>query len=164
MKLKAFNEAGPAEAAATLRPCLDVERWVADVVSRRPYPSIDELIAAGESSAYPLTEAEVDSALAHHPRIGEGATGDSREADLSRTEQPDLDHGDHVRQRLRAGNRQYEDRFGRVFLIRAAGRDAEEILTALEQRLTHDPDTEITVVADELRQIAILRLKGAIAS
>ena len=66
-------------------------------------------------------------------------------------------------ERLRAANEAYEERFGRVFLIRAAGRSAAEILAALESRLTNDDATERRVVADQLRQIALLRLAGAVA-
>ena len=68
-----------------------------------------------------------------------------------------------MQRRLRAGNEAYEERFGRVFLIRAAGRSAEEILAALESRLSNDEDTEQAIVADQLREIALLRLAGAVA-
>lgn len=113
-------------------------------------------------AANPFTGAELEAALAHHPRIGQQATGSSTEAALSRSEQADLDVGDDVSRRLREGNRAYEERFGRVFLIRAAGRSAEEIVAKLEARLSHDPETEDVVVADQLRQIALLRLAGRV--
>lgn len=67
-----------------------------------------------------------------------------------------------VQSRLVDGNRAYEKRFGHVFLIRAAGRSSEEILAALEERLTNDPETEKAVMADQLRQIAVLRLQGVL--
>ena len=63
-----------------------------------------------------------------------------------------------------AGNQAYEERFGQVFLIRAAGRSAEEILAALESRLTNDEKTEQSIVADQLRQIALLRLSKAVSA
>jgi 2-oxo-4-hydroxy-4-carboxy-5-ureidoimidazoline decarboxylase len=63
-----------------------------------------------------------------------------------------------VQERLAEGNRRYEERFGHVFLIRAAGRSAEEMLAALEQRLGHDDDTERDVVRRELAEIVRLRL------
>jgi len=49
-----------------------------------------------------------------------------------------------------------------VFLIRAAGRDAEQILGELERRLGNDDATEREETVDNLRQIALLRLKGAL--
>ena len=57
-------------------------------------------------------------------------------------------------ERLRAGNLAYEQRFGRVFLIRAAGRDGSQILAALNERLANDEPTEANVVRDQLAQIA----------
>ena len=63
--------------------------------------------------------------------------------------------------RLAAGNAAYEERFGRVFLIRAAGRDAEAILAELDRRLGNDDATERAETVDNLRQIALLRLGGA---
>ena len=52
----------------------------------------------------------------------------------------------------------YEAKFGRVFLIRAAGRSRPEILAELERRLRLDPETEIMIVGSELRDIALLRI------
>ncbi len=86
-----------------------------------------DLETAAREAADPLTAEEVEGALAHHPRIGERAAGSSAEASLSRSEQAGLQTSDDVSARLEAGNRAYEERFGRVFLIRAAGRSSEEL-------------------------------------
>ena len=68
-----------------------------------------------------------------------------------------------VRARLAEGNRRYEERFGRVYLVRAAGRSAEEMLALLEERLTHDDETERAVTTAQLAEIALLRLQGIFA-
>ncbi|TYL52674.1 allantoinase AllB [Agromyces mariniharenae] len=164
MSLDAFNEADREAAIAMLRPCLDIDRWCEQVADARPYGSVDELVAWAETAASPFTPAEVEGALAHHPRIGERPTGASAEAAMSRSEQSGVDPADaEVAAGLAAGNRAYEERFGRVFLIRAAGRSSREILDALTERLGHTPEEEDPVVADQLRQIAVLRLKGLVA-
>lgn len=162
--LHEFNKLDAAAAAALLRPCLDVDRWVNEIVSGRPYPSVDELFAVARVAAYPFTGAELEAALAHHPRIGEQARGGSAEAGLSRSEQAGLDFDGDVQQQLAEGNRTYERLFGRVFLIRAAGRSSTEILGRLQTRLGNDPDTEDEVVADQLRQIALVRLARVISA
>ena len=159
--LSEFNQLSR-EAAQVLRPCLDIDRWISALVDRRPYGSVDQLMSAGREAAEPFSQEEVEAALAHHPRIGQRAEGGSAEAELSRSEQSSLSVDDDVRRRLRAGNLAYEERFGQVFLIRAAGRSAEEILAALESRLTNDEETERAIVADQLRQIALLRLSWAV--
>ena len=161
--LEEFNAAPGAEAADVLRPCLDVERWIAGVVGGRPYAGLGDLVAAARTVADPFTPAEIEQALAHHPRIGERARGDSKEAGLSRGEQSGLHLDDDVQRRLAEGNAAYERRFDRVFLIRAAGRSSEQILEQLTTRLGNDDETESAVVADQLRQIAVLRLQGAVS-
>lgn len=165
MLLEEFNLAERGDAVAALRPCIDVTRWCEDIVDHRPFESIDALVAEAAQAADPFTTEEIDSALAHHPRIGERAGGESREATMSRSEQAGVDPADaQVQRALREGNLAYEERFGRVFLIRAAGRSAEEILSSLRERLQNDPDSEERIIAGQLREIALLRLRGTITA
>ena len=160
--LAQFNGRPAAEVAQVLRPCLDVDRWAVIVAAGRPYADIDALLARARSAGDPFTAAEIDAALAHHPRIGERPHGSSAEVQLARSEQSGLNLGSDTEPRLAAGNAAYEQRFGRVFLIRAAGRTSQEILGELETRLDNDPDQEIAVIGDQLRQIAALRLAAAV--
>ncbi len=155
----AITELSGTELREGLAVCLHVPRWVDDVAARAPYASLAELAERARAAATPLAPAEVDQALSTHPRIGEKASGGGAAAALSKAEQsssasddPELDRA------LAEGNRAYEERFGRIFLIRAAGRSRTEILTELNRRLTLDPDTELAVVGEELRDIALLRL------
>ena len=165
MDLESFNALDRDAARAALRPCVDIDRWIDAIVDGRPYSDVDEALAVGRVAAEPWTEAEVDRALAHHPRIGERAGGTGAEATLSRSEQAGVDvRDDAVQTALVAGNHAYEERFGRVFLIRAAGRGSQEILDALNVRLLHSRDEELPVVAGQLREIAVLRLEGVLSS
>jgi len=142
--------------------CLHVRRWADDVVAAGPYGSVDALVEAARDAATPLSAAEVDEAMAQHPRIGERPGGTGQSASFSRAEQASSASGDEeLAARLAAGNAAYEARFGRVFLIRAAGRSREEILGELERRLRLDPEEEIGIVGSELRDIALLRIPQA---
>ena len=163
MHLEQFNAASRTEAAGALRPCLDIQRWIDGLTDARPYPGLDALLEAGRRTADPFTPAEIDAALAHHPRIGERARGNSTEAKLSQSEQAGLGEADAaVVEALAEGNRAYEEKFGQVFLIRAAGRSREEILAALHVRLAHTPGEERAIIGQQLREIAVLRLEGLI--
>ena len=158
-----FNALPEAEARARLTACLDVPRWVDTVLQGRPYADRDALLAVATNAAE-LDDDELDAALARHPRIGERA-GAGHDAAFSAKEQSGVDRSDaDVAARLAEGNRAYEDRFDRVFLIRAAGRDASEILTELERRLGNDDDTERAETATQLREIALLRLDQVITA
>jgi 2-oxo-4-hydroxy-4-carboxy-5-ureidoimidazoline decarboxylase len=134
--------------------CLAVPRWADDVLAGQPYADREALLDAADRAAVELTDEELDQALSGHPRIGE------RGGAQSQREQSGVDPsaGDTAA-RLAEGNAAYEQRFGRVFLIRAAGRGAEEILAELDRRLQNDDITERAETVDNLRQIALLRLE-----
>ncbi|WP_156250060.1 2-oxo-4-hydroxy-4-carboxy-5-ureidoimidazoline decarboxylase [Pseudactinotalea terrae] len=165
MRLDEFNAATPAQAAEVVRACADVERWVQQVVAGRPYGDVDGLVAAAETLADPWTEQEIDAALARHPRIGERPSGGGAAAQLSRLEQARVGDVDaQVQDRIAAGNRAYEERFGHVFLVRAAGRSPEEILHLLQERLGNTAEQERRHAAANLREIAALRLRGLVGA
>ncbi len=139
--------------------CLDIPRWISAMENQLPFADDDAVVAAVFEVAAPLTSDEIEHALRVHPRIGERPDGDDAHAAHARGEQSGVDTElPGISERLRDGNRAYEQRFGRVFLIRAAGRDASEILACLSERLDSDPVTEERVVERELREIAALRI------
>jgi len=160
MLLEDFNSSTRDAALSVAKPALDVPRWYDALIAGRPYTSIDALTDAAMHVAAPLTEAELDAALAHHPRIGERAQGDSPEAAHARSEQAGVDAS--AADALAAGNRAYEAKFDRVYLVRAAGRSADDILALLQERLGNTPEQELAVIDQQLREIAALRLAGAI--
>ena len=156
--LDAFNALPEPEARLRLTACLDVPRWVDTVMGGRPYADVDALRAVATTAAE-LDDDELEAALARHPRIGERA-GPGHDAAHSAREQSGVDRADTgAAARLAEGNRAYEQRFDRVFLIRAAGRDAAEILAELQRRLGNDDETERAETAQQLREIALLRLE-----
>ena len=161
MLLPELNAMTAAEADAAVRPCVDIDAWVDAVVGGRPYDEVADLLAVADAQARTWSPAEVEGALADHPRIGERHQGSGASAAMSGSEQAGVDpHDAALQRRLADGNAAYEERFDRIYLVRAAGRSAEEILALLEERLTHDPETEIAVTSDQLREIALLRLEG----
>ena len=164
MEIADFNALPDDEAAAALRACVGIESWVHVLAVGRPYDDPAQLVATARAQAATWTPAEVEGALADHPRIGERPTGAGAAADHSRREQGGLDPADaDLAERIREGNQAYEERFGRIYLVRAAGRSAEEMLALLEERLENDPATEITVTKGQLAEIALLRLRGLLA-
>lgn len=136
-----------AELREGLSACLPVRRWVDDVVAAAPFGSLLELLDVAAAAATPLSPAEVDEALTHQPHLGE------------RTEASDASAADaELAQALVEGVRAYEERFGRVFLIRTAGRTRTDVVTELRRRLALEPGAELDVVASELRDLALMRI------
>lgn len=161
MLLEDFDRAPAAQAAATARVWADVPGWVDALVAARPHGSVEALTATASSASEAWGRTELDAALARHPRIGDRPIGESAEAAASRREQASMaDAAADVAGRIAAGNAAYEARFGRVFLIRAAGRTLEEMLGELERRLANAPDAEVREACGQLREIALARIRA----
>jgi OHCU decarboxylase len=159
-RLDRFNQLSDAEAAGELLAACHSRRWAKEVAAGRPYADLAALQRAADEVWLGLGPEDWQEAFAAHPRIGEGG---GAAADWSRQEQAGVGDADDVRERLARGNAEYEARFGHVFLISAAGRDATEILAALTERLGNDPATELRVAAEEHRRITRLRLERLMA-
>lgn len=163
MHIDEFDTLEATSARSVVAVWADVPSWVDAVVAGRPYGSVRALRDHAERLAARWGRAELDAALAHHPRIGETPSGGGAESAASRREQASMaDAGDDVEALMAAGNQAYEARFGRVFLIRAAGRSPDEMLGELARRLGHDEATEVAEACDQLAQIALLRLQDAV--
>jgi 2-oxo-4-hydroxy-4-carboxy-5-ureidoimidazoline decarboxylase len=162
--LSRFNALPLDDAAAELSACCASRRWVAALSLSRPFAGVDALYAAAAEQLAALDWPDVREALAAHPRIGERAAGAGREAAWSRAEQSGAQDADsRTAADLAAANAAYEAKFGYVFLIRAAGRTAAQMLTVALDRFDHDELTEQAVVRDELGQIVRLRLDKLLA-
>jgi 2-oxo-4-hydroxy-4-carboxy-5-ureidoimidazoline decarboxylase len=171
-RLDWFNGLPSEEAADELLAVCHSPPWAGRVAAGRPYPDLAALQQAADEAWMALGPDDWLEAFAAHPRIGQGGSGGppgwspggsgggGRSAAWSRQEQSGVGGaGQEVQEALARGNAEYEARFGHVFLIAAAGRSADEILTQLEARLGNDPATELRVAAGEHRRITRLRLE-----
>ncbi len=158
-----FDSLPADEAGDLLTSCCAAPGWVSRVVDGRPYGEPEALLEASDAAFAHLDSGDVAAALAGHPRIGDRVEGNSDSASFSRAEQASMeDAGEQVRRDLLTGNRDYEELFDRVFLIRAAGREPVEILAELRRRLTNDDQVELSEVIEQLRQITRLRLEAMV--
>ncbi|WJL94094.1 2-oxo-4-hydroxy-4-carboxy-5-ureidoimidazoline decarboxylase [Microbacterium sp. ET2] len=165
MRIGDFNALDEGAARDLVSLWAAIPRWVSAVVAGRPYPSRDELEATAATEAASWDADDLDQALAQHPRIGERPVGDDASATASRREQAAMTAAaPGVAQRIAAGNTRYEARFGRVFLIRARGRSAEEMLAELERRLSNTPESEVVEAAGQLCEIALGRLRETVSA
>lgn len=152
--LTEFNSRTEPEIRTLLNGCVRIRSWVDDIVAGRPYGSRRALLAKASSSAATWADPDVDTALADHPRIGDTPTH------ISRREQAGV--SEDTAERFALANERYEQRFGRIFLVRATDRTGEELLDLLEHRLENEPDVEREITRHQLAEIALLRLQEAI--
>jgi OHCU decarboxylase len=161
--LARWNSLPPGEAALEILPCCGSNSWARQLAALRPIEDEDGLLAASDKIWRSLTEADWMEAFAHHPRIGQSvapATAPARSAQWSNQEQQKVSAaGTDMIAALAEGNRAYERRFNRIFIVCAAGKSAQAILDILQRRLGNDEKTELQESAEQQRQITNLRLK-----
>lgn len=162
--LNHFNQLTYTDAERLIAPCVAIPSWISSLIQSRPYQNVSALMACAQESMQGWGETELAQALSAHPRIGDKPTGEQAHAVLSRHEQSTVNADDLLlAQALKAGNAQYEARFGRIFLVRAKGRSGDEILQQLNERLQHSEAQEIEAALSQLREITLLRLTGVIS-
>jgi OHCU decarboxylase len=159
----------PAERAAPLlASCCGASAWVRGMLERRPFADVESLLSAADEVWRALGPSDWLEAFAHHPRIGERHAAVAQEARArvwSTAEQAEARAAKAtVRRELELNNALYEQRFGHIYIVSAAGRSADELLAILQARLSNDPETELRVAADEQAKITRLRLLKLLGS
>lgn len=133
------------------------------MVARRPFGSVERVLDAADEVWRSLEPGDWREAFAHHPRIGEqksGAPQSERGAAWAAGEQSGVGlAGDATRRALADANREYERRFGYIYIVCASGKSAEDLLVDATQRLRNEPDSELALAAEEQRKITRLRLE-----
>jgi OHCU decarboxylase len=156
---------GPA-ATAELLKCCGCSKWAQVMLESRPFLNQNDLVAKAETSWWALGEEDWLEAFRAHPKIGEqkAAAAQSEQArSWSAQEQSGVtDAAAETKAALAAGNREYEQRFGFIFIVCATGKTSEEMLAILTERLQHDSETELRVAAAEQQKITQLRLEKLI--
>lgn len=129
------------------------------MVAARPFESAGAVFDASDRIWRSLGRDDWLEAFAAHPRIGaRAATGWS-----AREQAGVAAAGEPTRARLVDANREYDRRFGHVFIVCATGKTADEMLALLQARLGNDRATELAIAAEEQRKITRLRLEKLLA-
>lgn len=164
--LRRWNELLQQDAVTEVLPCCGSSRWAAALCGGRPYVDEASLFLAANDIWWSLEAADWLEAFRSHPRIGESkaqlASAQSRA--WSEQEQAKAqDAGIAVKQAIAEGNREYEQRFGFLYIVCATGKTAEEMLTILQRRLRNDAATELREAAFQQQEITVIRLRKWLA-
>lgn len=163
LTIAALDALPPARASALLESCCGAEEWVRHMVARRPFRCLATVLRAADDVWWSLGPADWLEAFGHHPRIGEREAQRAQSAH-ARAWSAEEQRGattteDELRDALAEGNREYERRFGHIYIVCATGRSAGEMLSLLRDRLENDPATELRLAAGEQAKITHLRLR-----
>jgi 2-oxo-4-hydroxy-4-carboxy-5-ureidoimidazoline decarboxylase len=174
MHLGELNGLNDDAAMRAFLQCCGSTRWARRMTAARPFVTADAMADAADRIWTSLDPPDWLEAFGAHPRIGSGRAGGaggaggpggasrlggSRETVWSASEQAGVASAAvDVLQRLAAANREYEARFGYIFIVCATGKTAAEMLQILERRLPNAADVEMNIAAEEQRKITRLRL------
>jgi OHCU decarboxylase len=161
--LARWNQLPPPQAADAILPCCGSSAWARALATQRPLLNESALFSASDDIWNKLPPHDWMEAFSKHPRIGERKAppaASSQSASWSAQEQQNVTQAaESAQQDLASANHEYEQRFGRVFIVCATGKSAEEMLDILRHRLQNDDDTELQAAAEEQRKITNIRLK-----
>ncbi len=135
MRFSEFNAAPIDDAKTVLHACVHIPSWTQTLSQQRPYSSRDELLSTAANQAERRTWQDIEAA-ATHPRIGEKKAKQAlteREAAFSDAEQSGVKQDETTQRALFEGNMAYEEKFGFIFLIKAAGLSSDQMLSALNR-------------------------------
>lgn len=162
MNLQTLNQLSPDEAEEVFQGCCGTAWWARQMAACRPFAEVSQLHDTADAIFDEMAEGHWLEAFAAHPKIGDVDSLRMKFAgnkEWSAGEQAGVDDADeHTLAELADANDDYEARFGYIFIVCAAGLSADDMLSALQQRLRHDPATEAPIAANEQRKITHLRL------
>ena len=151
------------EAAKELLQCCGSKRWARQMSSARPDDDLAGVIARANEIWQSLDRDDWLEAFRSHPKIGEKKTAETvsvQSRQWSGQEQAGVNAASvETTNALATLNREYEQKFGFIFIICATGKTSEEMLAALRERLDHDAAEELPIAADQQSKITELRLK-----
>lgn len=166
MTLAELNALPVDTAKAELLRCCGSSRWVEQMVRSRPFAGLPQVFDQADRLWAQTGPSDWREAMTHHPRIGESALRAkfASTAAWSEGEQGGVAGADEaVIAGLAQGNRDYEAKFGFIFLVCATGKSAAQLLELLRERMNNAPEEELRVAAAEQQKITRIRLEKLLA-
>ena len=165
--LDRLNSLSLLEAESEFLKCCGAKNWAARMVDQRPFIDVPQLLSKANDIWWSLATSDWLDAFRSHPKIGEKkaaqATSAEAQAWAEQEQAGTRAAAWEIMSELAHGNREYENKFGYIFIVCATGKTSAEMLAILRARLENDADTELRVAAEEQRQITELRLRKLMA-
>src|SRR6185369_8342988 len=164
MDFESLKALPPGEAQKEFLKCCGSVKWAQAMVQLRQYAAtIEGLALLGNEMWWSLKRSDWLEAFHSHPKIGEkkAAAEVPRESkQWSGQEQSGVQAAaNETLDELAQLNREYEEKFGFIFIVCATGKSAGEMLAILRERLRNEREAELRIAAAEQAKITELRLK-----
>lgn len=155
-----------ADAEGELRAVGGSMSWVRGVIAARPFRNWAHLVESAEKSWQGLAKDDWLEAFRSHPRIGENRSahqGAAANRWSGQEQKGTMNSAEKIKAELMEANREYEKRFGHIFIVCASGKSGEEILAILRQRMNNPAAEEIRQAKEEQKKITLLRLERLVS-
>ncbi len=163
--IKLNSLVGP-EAEKEFLKCCGSAEWAQRMSSARPFTSVEQLLETADRIWWSLDSQDWLEAFHSHPKIGERKAAAATSAEAQKwSESEQAGTRGAAKQTIDALaelNREYEEKFGHIFIVCAAGKTSEEMLVNLRDRFKNDPSQELRIAAGEQAKITRLRLNKLI--
>jgi OHCU decarboxylase len=161
--LEGLNSLEPTAAETELLKCCGSNNWARRLVSERPFVSLSKLLDSAEEIWWSLEPRDWREAFHSHPKIGEKKAAAAVAVESQRWSEDEQsgirDSAQRTMEDLAKLNREYQEKFGYIFIVCASGKSSEEMLAILRQRLGNDAEEELRIAAAEQAKITQLRLR-----
>jgi len=158
-----LNSLPAADVQTELLKCCGSRQWAEGMIAQLPFEDVDDLIAKADRVWWSLDQGDWLEAFRSHPKIGEkraAAATSEQSKRWSKAEQSGVNGAAaQTLQALADLNKEYETKFGYIFIVCASGKSSEEVLAILRNRLGNNPDEELRIAAAEQAKITRLRLQ-----
>lgn len=161
MTIKAFNKLSKEEKAKQLLSCCGSSGWVAQMMKQFPFAKENDLVNAATDAWYNQCESfDWLESFTHHPKIGDVKSltkkfAGKEQASVAAATKKTITA-------LANANKEYEAKFGFIFIVYATGKSATEMLRLMEDRLSNSIGEELHIAMGEQMKITILRFQKLI--
>lgn len=160
--LDRLNSLAANEAEAEFGKCCGSTNWARRMAAECPFANSNQLVTIADRIWWSLEPEDWLEAFASHPKIGENKGARATAAEVQNWAAQEQSGAQNAAEEtvrsLAKLNREYEEKFGYIYIVCATGKSSEEMLAILRQRLPNDAETELRVAAREQSRITKLRL------
>ena len=153
--LDVFNAWPERKAVHALYECCNSSTLAHELAGARPYADHDALFRRLDSLLFALSEADVDHLLDACPEIGRRPRSARSQSEHCSVWDDDAE----LMTKLSDASRRYAEKYGFAFVMFVDGHCAEDVLSAMSDRMHHDINMERKILRNELAKIGRSRLE-----
>jgi 2-oxo-4-hydroxy-4-carboxy-5-ureidoimidazoline decarboxylase len=165
--LEKLNKLSQKELFTELFKCCGSTFWAEELSKSFPFLDFQDLLKKSDEIWDKATENDGLEAFTHHPKIGDTKNLEEKFASTKTwagNEQSGVAQAaKSVIEDLAKGNKDYEEKFGFIFIVCATGKSAAEMLALLNERIVNTYATESKIAMQEQNKITKIRLEKLIA-